>query len=219
MSTKDPFERNSAKPTPIAEASKPTPIAELRNVEVPKASVSPKPALTAKPAISAPSSESAVIAETDVNQIGELVDGPKSQEAEYNDEELLPLLDSLLHNGYTLDEFSLRDTKIVLRSRFTWEEREVFSKMDKLNPNTALQYQRMFSIYMIATALVRYGDHVFAPKNNGSIEDLIKDLNERFEFVSSLPTPIVDILEKRLMGFDAKHRYIVMNIEKLTRDF
>ena len=216
MSTKDPFERNSAKPTPIAEASKPTPvveaskptpIAELRNVEVPKASVSPKPA------ISAPS------AETDVNQIGELVDGPKSQEAEYNDEELLPLLDSLLHNGYTLDEFSLRDTKIVLRSRFTWEEREVFSKMDKLNPNTALQYQRMFSIYMIATALVRYGEHVFAPKNNGSIEDLIKDLNERFEFVSSLPTPIVDILEKRLMGFDAKHRYIVMNIEKLTRDF
>jgi hypothetical protein len=137
------------------------------------------------------------------------------------------MLDELLQNGYTITEFSLRSTQVVLRSRFAWEDQIMFQRLDRAKLDTALAYQQMFTLLSIAASLVKYGEHTFPPQNvdlpaksdkdKGRTKS--KDLDERIEFIESLPTVITDILYQKWHSFNQKHGYIVSNLDALLKDF
>ena len=142
-------------------------------------------------------------------------DSPDNEPVEFKKEELLPLLDALLQNGYVITEFSIRATKVVLRSRFAWEDQEIFSRLDVDKPATAIAFQQRMQLYTLAAGLARYGDTVFEPVNKVDK----KGFDERLEYVLSLPTLVTDILYKHWFDFDSKSRYIAGNIDELLKDF
>ena len=137
----------------------------------------------------------------------------------YEKEEILPMMDALLLNGYATDSFKIRKTKIVLRTRFTWEEQDVYKRMEEANLNTAIAYQRAFATVYIAASLIQFGDIVFEPINGGSKEDLEKSMNDRVEFIESLNTVLTDIIQKKLYEFDDKQRYLIAHFDELLGDF
>lgn len=162
-------------------------------------------------------------------EIGELVSSPPEQIAEvstkqdipeneppaFKREELLPMLDSLLQNGYVITEFSIRSTKVVLRSRFAWEDQEIFSRLDVDKPTTAIAFQQKMQMYTLAASLARYGSNIFEPVNQVDK----KNFDERLEFLLSLPTLVTDIVYKKWFEFDAKSRYTIEHIDELLKDF
>lgn len=137
----------------------------------------------------------------------------------YPKEDILPMMDALLMNGYATDSFKIRKTKIVLRTRFTWEEQDVYKRMEASDLNTAIAYQRAFATVYIAASLIQFGDIVFEPINGGSKEELAKSMDERIEFIESLNTVITDIIQKKLYEFDDKQRYLIAHFDELLGDF
>lgn len=141
------------------------------------------------------------------------------QKPTFTNEEILPLLDSLLNNGYAIDKFKIRDTEVILRTRFTWEEQYIYQHLSASNLSTALVYQREFSFITIAASLVKYGNYTFEPINSGENEKLEKSITERYDFIRSLNSVITDILQLRLSKFDDKQRYIIDNFDELLKAF
>ena len=145
-------------------------------------------------------------------------DSVENTPPEYRKEELLPMLDTLLQHGYVLTEFSIRSTKVVLRSRFAWEDQEMFTRMDRAKLDTALAYQQRFTLLSIAAGLVSYGTKVFEPINSNK-EKMSASFDERVEFVESLPTIVTDIIYQKWHKFNSMHGYMVSHIDELMTDF
>ena len=100
-----------------------------------------------------------------IAEVAEVTDTKKNTPPEYQKDELLPMLDDLLQKGYVITEFSLRATRVVLRSRFAWEDQEIFTRIDKAKLDTAIAYQQRFALLSLAASLVLYGDTMFEPIN------------------------------------------------------
>ena len=109
----------------------------------------------------------------------------------------------------------LRSTRIVLRSRFAWEDQEIFSRLDADKLSTAIAFQQRMQVYTLAAGLAQYGDTIFQPTNIVNR----KSFDERLEFVLSLSTPLVDIIYQHWFEFNAKHSYLSANIDALLKDF
>lgn len=137
----------------------------------------------------------------------------------YPKEDILPILDSLLQHGYALETFSIRNTNVVLRSRFGWEEEASVKAVESSNSNIRIGQERLFILSLLAASLVEYGKAKFPPINSGTKEELEKNYENRLSFVRSLPTTITDILIARLQEFDRKQAYMVENFDKLSKDF
>lgn len=150
-----------------------------------------------------------------IAEVSNKPDSDANTPPEYKKEELLPLLDGLLQNGYVINEFGIRSTKVILRSRFAWEDQEIFSRLDAEKVNTAIAFQHRMQVLTLAAGLVQYGNSIFQPKN---VIDK-KDFDERLEFILSLPTPIVDIIYENWFKFNAKYTYLTANIDALLKDF
>ena len=153
-----------------------------------------------------------------VAEVGAKSDSEANTPPEYKREELLPMLDDLLIKGYVVTEFSLRSTKVVLRSRFAWEDQFIFMQVDKLKLDTAIAYQQRFTLLSLAASLVVYGDTIFEIVNKDH-KKMEFSFNERIEFVESLPTVITDILYQKWHEFNQKHGYIVNNLDALIKPF
>ena len=137
----------------------------------------------------------------------------------YKDEDVLPMLDALLQHGYALSTFKLRDKEIILRTRFTWEEQYIYQHLEASHIQTALNYQREYAFITIAASIVKYGDYVFEPKNQGKDDELIESIAKRYEFVRSLNSVITDIIQLKLQEFDDKQRYIIAHFDDLLKAF
>lgn len=153
-----------------------------------------------------------------VAEVGEKTDSAENTPPEYMKEELLPMLDDLLIKGYVVTEFSIRATKVVLRSRFAAEDNLIFSGIDKLKLETAIAYQQRFTLLSLAASLVVYGDTMFDIVNKDT-KKMEESFRERIEFVESLPTVITDILYMKWHEFNQKQGYIVNNLDALIKDF
>lgn len=137
----------------------------------------------------------------------------------YTDDEVLPILDDLLANGYALANFSFRKTKVALRTRFTWEEQYIYKHLEQSQLKTALNYQREFLFITMAASLVQFGNHFFEPMNQGEEKALYASMKERYEFICSLNSVLTDILQDKLNDFDAKQRFIITNFDRLLKAF
>ena len=137
----------------------------------------------------------------------------------YTKDDVLPVLDMLLNNGYAITESKIGKKTLILKTRFTWEEKAIYKYMESLNAKTTLRYEREFAFITIAASLVAYGNEVFTPTITGNPADLDKDLEKRLALVVSLNSVVTDIITKRLGDFDDKQRYIIDHIDELTRDF
>lgn len=175
--------------------------------------------------------ETATLPNVDAGELGEMDDNlddkqlnienpflPTSAE-KYTKEDILPLMDALLMNGYATTTFNIRKAKVTLRTRFTWEEQAIYKHMENENLKTALAYQREFAIVYIAASLVQFGDYIFEPINAGKPDELKNSLDERIEFIQSLNTVMTDLLQHKLYDFDDKQKYLIDNFDKLMQDF
>ena len=140
-------------------------------------------------------------------------------EEKYEKEDLLPILDMLLNDGYAIFEFSIRNKPIILRTRFTWEEKAINKFLDKADVKTVLSYQREYAFVTIAASLARFGSSVFEPINAGEQKVLDKSLSDRYDFILSLNSVVTDILQTKLDEFDRKQRYIIKHFDELLKDF
>jgi hypothetical protein len=138
---------------------------------------------------------------------------------DYTRDEILPLMDSLLQNGYAIYSFRIKNMEVILRTRFTWEEQYIYKHMESAKLETALSYQREFSIALMAASLAQYGQYQFEVLNHGSKEALEKNFKDRYEFVLSLNNVVTDIIQKKLYDFDDKQRYLIANFDELLQDF
>ena len=130
------------------------------------------------------------------------------------------MLDSLLQDGYVITEFDIRGIKVVLRSRFAWEDQEIFARIDHAKLNTAIAYQQRFTLMNLAASLVRYGTTVFKPQNSDQKDRTrLADLDERIEFIESLPTLVTDLIYTKWFAFNNKHGYLVAHFDELIKDF
>ena len=144
---------------------------------------------------------------------------PEPVEKEYDLEKLLPILDAILQDGYATHEFSIRGKKVVLKTRATWEEQIIYKRMEKSGITSAIGYQTLFSIHLLASSLIQFDSYVFQPKAGGTDEEMEASLDERVEFIRSLSSLIKDLMEKQMYEFDDMQRYISKNFEKLSQSF
>lgn len=222
----DPFNRQRKDVTPHT----PSPLTVQTN-EVPTV---PKTSIKSHSTLTAPSKEEdtePIKATTALD--GEVSDRPDTHEEsdivketlgvpekeEFSKEELLPMLDSLLNHGYALDQFKIRGTTVVLRTRFTWEEQYIFRHLEASQIKTAIMYNIEHQNITLAASLTQFGDYSFNPINAGTEEELDKSMFDRYEFIMSLNSVIRDILQAKLDVFNAKQRYIIENFDKLLADF
>ena len=141
------------------------------------------------------------------------------KEKTYAKEEILPILDQILNNGYAMDTFKIRNTDIVMRTRFTWEEKAIYEHLEATDTKTVLRYQREFAFITMAASLVKFGNNVFKPINEGTDEELKASITERYKFIISLNSILTDVIQKKLADFDDKQRYIIKHFDELLKDF
>ena len=156
-----------------------------------------------------------------VDTLAPEVDDKKAPEKEFAKEELLPILDSLLNNGYATMDFKLRNVPIVVRTRFAWEEQLIYKKVES-SASSPILFQRNYTLMTLAASLVQFAGHLFEPINAApkdaptALED---SFNDRYEFVQSLNSVFIDIMEKKLFEFDEKQNYITKHFDELLSDF
>ena len=147
------------------------------------------------------------------------VEGAEAPPVKYEKDDVLPILDQILNNGYAIDTFKLRNIDIAIRTRFTWEEKAIYKHLEDLDIKTVLHYQREFAFITMAASLVKFGNTTFKPINDGTKEELEASIAERYKFVISLNSILTDIIQAKLAKFDDKQRYIIKNFDELLKDF
>ena len=150
-----------------------------------------------------------------------VIEGPNSEpkEPEYDKEELLAIVDSLLYHGYAVEQFNLRRINVVLKSRFAWEDLEIVELVEQSTLMSDQGTQVLLGQAFVASALVEFGTDKFPPRNSGTKEELKKDFMDRVEFVKSLSANVVSIIETKLREFDAKQNYVTKHFDELLKDF
>ena len=154
---------------------------------------------------------------SDTNQDGEPIEKP----VEYKDEDLLPILDSILTSGYARDTFTIRNAKIKLRTQFFWEDQFVVEKTDKLANDTTLKQSMAFylQVYSLACNLEAMGDNVFPVSRVMTQEEQRKSFEDRVNFLLSLPTMLVNVIYNKRLEFVNKIQYVQENFDRLIKLF
>lgn len=164
-----------------------------------------------------PVAEAGVV--SDKEEVPESTETIVKPETTYTKDEVLPILDQILNNGYAVETFSIRNTDVAFRTRFTWEEKAIYKHLEELDIKTVMHYQREFAFITMAASLVKFGNTVFKPINEGTKEELEKSIQERYKFIISLNSILTDIIQSKLSKFDDKQRYIIKNFDTLLKDF
>ena len=144
----------------------------------------------------------------------------KAAEKVFSKEELLPIIDSLLNFGYVMTNFKIKNIPVVLKTRFGWEDQVILRRMKDAD-GSPMAFRREFTLWSMAAALVQFGSDKFEPMNDTDkpMEELELTLLARYNFMRSLNSIFIDIIELELAKFDDMQEYIVKNYQKLLEDF
>lgn len=148
-------------------------------------------------------------------------DDDKSKSA-FKDEDVLPILDSLLTRGYASEKFTIRkDLELVVRCQFLWEDRMVMEKTDAKLRDYSLRTTGNFfyDIYSLAANLEQFGGTYFAPIKAGSPKELEESFNDRVEFIETLPSPIITLIALKRIEFLQKLSFVIENFDRLLKAF
>lgn len=137
----------------------------------------------------------------------------------YTKEELLPLIDGMFQHGYAHHEMTLHGVRVILRTRFPWEDTLINKHLEQEQFKLPFHYQQEFNLMALVCSLARYGSTTFEPVTSGNEDDYAKSFQARLKFVRGLNSVIVSILQKALFEFDQKQRYIVEHYEELVQSF
>jgi len=138
----------------------------------------------------------------------------------YTKEEILPLMDALLLNGYAVTSFNLgKTTPVALKTRFAWEEQAAVKHAEQSPLTSNLGYQRELTLGLLAGSLVQFGNTVFDPINEGKREVLDNSFDERITFASGLSNVFFDILVHKMYDFDGKQKYLIDHFDELMENF
>lgn len=144
---------------------------------------------------------------------------PEEDKPEFTDDELLAVLDSVLNAGYALDSFKIRDTAIVLKSRFSWEDLKAVKQAEMASMGSSLGANLSLSYAMLAGSIVRFGDNVFQVINEGTTEQLDNSYKERYNFVTSLPGMLAELLIQKESKLNRKLASVVKDFDRLITLF
>lgn len=134
-------------------------------------------------------------------------------EPEFSEEELLRVFDEILFEGSYAESVTIRNKlKVVFRSRSGKETADVARRIDKAELNLMSTVGQYISMFNLAYSLVSYNDRDLSglpvfPEKQGS---------SRFEFISSLPAPIIAALSQALVKFDRK---VFLACQEAERNF
>lgn len=143
-----------------------------------------------------------------------------SKDKVYTKEEVLPIMDALLLNGYALESFQLgKATSVVLKTRFAWEEQAALKYAEKSPMTSNMGFQRELNLGILAGSIIQFGNTVFDPLNEGKQEDLDASFEERLTFIKGLNTVFTDIIQKKMFEFDNKQKYLIDHFDELMENF
>ncbi len=122
-------------------------------------------------------------------------DSPEQSDEPSNKDELLTIYDALLFEGAYSEIYSLgKRYSVRYRSRTAEEETTILRQLDGMKYNTVQAYQSMSAMSHLAYSLTDYCG-----------KDLTKmDVKDRYDFVSGLPTQVLEILSTNMVDFDSK---------------
>ena len=75
------------------------------------------------------------------------------------------------------------------------------------------------SLYVLSMNIEQFGGNHFKPINRGTPGELRKSMEERAEFLQTLPSVLINYLWERRTAFFKKVEYISKNFEELIKDF
>lgn len=151
----------------------------------------------------------------------EPTDKEEEKKPEYKDEEILPMLDSLLTVGYVKETFKIRSATVTLRSQFFWEDQLVVDMMNERVTEDTLRATGnfYFQVYALAANLESFGGNYFKPLRQADPATLRKSLEDRVNFLMTLPSIMITYLFNKRAEFILKLNYITENFERLVKAF
>ena len=120
---------------------------------------------------------------------------PKDDESKYDPyklQELLGIYDSIIFDSSFDKQYSLRGLKFTLRTRSSASIMKVNQALDNLKAQSQNTYQTYSNYFMLAASLKSYGTSDFDDSN----------LKGAYDYLVTLPSPIIDILLGKLNEFD-----------------
>lgn len=147
--------------------------------------------------------------------------GTDTEKTEFTKDEILPLLDSLLMKGIIRETFSIRGATVVFRTQFFWEDQMAMKLTEEhLTPGSLRDTGALVnSLYVLSMNIEQFGGNHFKPINRGTPGELRKSMEERAEFLQTLPSVLINYLWERRTAFFKKVEYISKNFEELIKDF
>ena len=147
--------------------------------------------------------------------------GTATEKTEFTKDEILPLLDSLLMKGIIRETFSIRGATVVFRTQFFWEDQMAMKLTEEhLTPGSLRDTGALVnSLYVLSMNIEQFGGNHFNPINRGTPGELRKSMEERAEFLQTLPSVLINYLWERRTAFFKKVEYISKNFEELIKDF
>lgn len=145
----------------------------------------------------------------------------EKEKTEFTKDEILPLLDSLLMKGIIRETFSIRGATVVFRTQFFWEDQMAMKLTEEhLTPGSLRDTGALVnSLYVLSMNIEQFGGNHFKPINRGTPGELRKSMEERAEFLQTLPSVLINYLWERRTAFFKKVEYISKNFEELIKDF
>lgn len=147
--------------------------------------------------------------------------GEETKEPTYTDDEVLPILDSILTRGYASESFFVRGAEVTLRSQFYWEDNLALRLTESQIGYAPLKdvVSSVYSRYVLASNLERFGGNYFPPLSKGDPKELENSLVERAEFLNGLPTLLIAVLWSHRVEFYNKLGFIEKNFDRLIKAF
>ena len=128
----------------------------------------------------------------DVNTTAKKEADDKEKYAPYNVPELLSIYDAIVFDNSFDKLYSMRGIKFTLRTRSSASIIKVNQALDNLKAQSVNTYQTYSNYLMLAASLKSYGTSDFEEGN----------LKGAYDYLVTLPTPVIDILLVKLNEFD-----------------
>lgn len=145
----------------------------------------------------------------------------EDSEPKFSDEELLPILDSILTKGYASYSFQIGKITAVMRTPFLWEDAMAIDLTERsisvntLRSTADYHYQN----YLLAANLEAFGSGYFDPLRYGTQEELEKSFQSRVRVIQSLPTLVVQVLWKKRVEFFQRVNAVLNDFDRLIEVF
>lgn len=145
----------------------------------------------------------------------------KEEKPKFTNDELKPILDSILRRGYAAIDVHIGNIDIILRSHYTWEDNMVLQMLDesskKANLNLSLDFNRQ--LYSLAASLVVYDGQKFPPLKSGTKEELRKSMDDRIACLLEMPNLIFSHVMDENAKFAQKMAAIAEDFDKVIKSF